>query len=63
MPLIITPLFLVSGMYRIVLIVIFLNIMPLMCRELTGIQSISVLTYMALTMISLDSLIREDKIP
>ena len=54
MPLIITPLFLVSGMYRIVLIVIFLNIMPLMCRELTGIQSISVLTIMALIRISLD---------
>jgi hypothetical protein len=63
MPLTITPLFLVSGMYRIVLIVIFLKIMPLMCGELTGIQSISVLTFMALTMIALDSLIRGDKIP
>jgi hypothetical protein len=54
MPLTITPLILVSGMYRIVLIVIFLKIMPLMCGELTGIQSISVLTCMALTMIALD---------
>jgi len=63
MPLTITPLILVSGMYRIVLNVILLNIMPLLCREFTGIQSISVLTVMALTMISLDSLIREDKIP
>jgi hypothetical protein len=63
MPLTITPLFVVSGMYRIVLIVIFLKIMPLMCGELTGIQSISVLTFMALTMIALDSLIRGDKIP
>jgi hypothetical protein len=49
MPLIITPLFLVSGMYRIVL-----NIMPLLCLEFTGIQSISVLTIMALIRISLD---------
>jgi hypothetical protein len=50
-------------MYRIVLNVILLNIMPLLCREFTGIQSISVLTVMALTMISLDSLIRGNKIP
>ena len=50
-------------MYRIVLIVIFLKIMPLMCGELTGIQSISVLTFMALTMIALDLLIGGDKIP
>jgi hypothetical protein len=28
--------------------------MPLMCGELTGNQSISVLTFMALTMIALD---------
>ena len=54
MPLTITPLILVSGMYRIVLIVIFLKIMPLMFGELMGIQSISVLTFMALTMIALD---------
>jgi hypothetical protein len=54
MPLTITPLFVASGMYRIVLIVIFLKIMPLMCGELTGNQSISVLTFMALTMNSLD---------
>jgi hypothetical protein len=54
MPLIITPQFLVSGMYRIVLNVILLNIMPLLCREFVGIQSISVLTVMALTRFSLD---------
>jgi hypothetical protein len=54
MPLSITALFLVSGMYRIILNVILLNIMPLMCLYLIGFQSISVLTIMALIRISLD---------
>jgi hypothetical protein len=50
-------------MYRIILNVILLNIMPLMCLEFTGIQSISALTIMALIRISLDWSIIVNKIP
>jgi len=57
-PLIITALILVSGMYQIILNVILLNSMLLMCLEFTGIQSISALTIMALIRISLDWSIR-----